>query len=56
MGGAPLAADPNLCPPKQHAALDEHAPLLSDSPTRLAGDHAEVALLICTAQHSGCYA
>ncbi len=22
-------ADPNICPPRQHAAPDEHAPLLS---------------------------
>ena len=28
--GAP-AADPNLSPPRQHAAPDEHAPLLSNS-------------------------
>ncbi len=41
----PLAADPHICPPGQHAVTDEHAPLMSMTMSDAVDDDAtEVSL------------
>ena len=45
MGRGTPAADPNISPPRQHAAPDEHAPLLSDPLTQATEeDESEVSV------------